>query len=135
MSIHINSFDAFVKTLIILYRICGISLLLHIHINLFHAFVKMLIILCHTCGMFLPFTIPTKLMYILSCGNDSLESKTGATRKKESKREKTVIMSARPLRPEIAQEHTILIQGQPEDVYLFMVRRRSYLLSFTISEG
>ncbi len=24
--------------------------------------------------MFLPFTIPTKLMYILSCGNDSLES-------------------------------------------------------------
>ena len=42
--------------------------------------------------MFLPFTIPTKVMYILSCGNDSLESKTGATRKNESKREKTVIM-------------------------------------------
>ena len=48
-----------------------------IHINLFHAFVKKLIILCRTCGMFLPFTIPTKLMYILSCGNDSLESKQG----------------------------------------------------------
>ena len=42
--------------------------------------------------MFLPFTIQTKLKYILSCGNDSLESKTGATRKNESKREKTVII-------------------------------------------
>ena len=42
--------------------------------------------------MFLPVTIQTKLKYILSCGNDSLESKTGATRKNESKREKTVIM-------------------------------------------
>ena len=27
------------------------------------------------------------------------------------------------------------IQGQPEDLYLFMVRRRSYLQSFMISEG
>ena len=69
-SIHINLSDTFVKTLTVLYRSYGISMLIHIHINMFDAFVKKLTILYCSCGMslilhihtnwFQTFAIPTR---------------------------------------------------------------------------
>ena len=69
--------------------------------------------------------------------------KTGATRHaiKDGHHERSIVSSR-----DCTREYTMILvllraseillkQGQPEDLYLFMIRRRSYLQSFMISEG
>ena len=65
-SIHTDLSDSIVKTLIVCFRRCGISLLSHIHINMFDAFVKKVIILHCSCGMALILHIHTNLLQTIT---------------------------------------------------------------------
>ncbi len=96
-SIHTDLSDSNVKTLIVCFRRCGISLLSHIHINMFDAFVKKVIILHCSCGMalilhihinlFQTFAIPTRRCTFYPEAETPRSHRQGATRKYKRKTE------------------------------------------------
>ena len=94
---HTDLSDTIVKTLIVCFRRCGISLLSHIHINMFDAFVKKVIILHCSCGMalilhihinlFQTFAIPTRRCTFYPEAETPRSHRQGATRKYKRKTE------------------------------------------------
>ena len=102
-----------------------------IHINLSVASVKTLTLLRRTCGMFLPLHGSNKVNFHYFLRQRLFRVKTGATRHaiKDGHHECSTVSSRDCTRAYkiilvlLRASEILLKQGQPEDLYLFMVRR------------